>query len=97
MAQVPHVVDHPAQILRDAAADIQGDHPIDQQPAQEPPAPALNNANEDLNVNALLSRIKALEVKQKPSISDLKKNFVQYALRPLNDLINIKPWICLSN
>ena len=43
MAQVPHAVDHPAQILRDAAADIQGDHPIDQQPAQEPPAPALNN------------------------------------------------------
>ena len=45
MAQVPHAVDHPAQILRDAAADIQGDHPIDQQPAQEPPAPALNNVS----------------------------------------------------
>ena len=43
-----------------------------------------------MNVNALLSRIKALEEKQKPSISDLKKNIVQYALRPLNDFDKYK-------
>ena len=38
----------------------------------------------------MLSRIKALEEKQKPSISDLKKNIVQYALRPLNDFDKYK-------
>ena len=43
-----------------------------------------------MNANALLSRIKALEEKQKPSISDLKKNIVQYALRPLNDFDKYK-------
>ena len=43
-----------------------------------------------MDVNALLSRIKALEEKQKPSISDLKKNIVQYALRPLNDFDKYK-------
>ena len=42
MAQVPHAVNHPAQILRDAAADVQVDHHIDQQP---PPAPALNTVS----------------------------------------------------
>ena len=45
MAQVPHVVNQPAQILRDAAADVQVDHPIDQQPAEGPPAPALNTVS----------------------------------------------------
>ena len=44
-----------------------------------------------MNVNALLSQIKALEEKQKPSISDLKKNIVQYASRPLNDFDKYKP------
>ena len=45
MAQVPHAVYQPAQILRDAAADIQVDHPIDQQPTEGPPAPALNTVS----------------------------------------------------
>ena len=38
----------------------------------------------------MLSRIRALEEKQKPSISDLKKNIVQYALRLLNDFDKYK-------
>ena len=45
MAQVPHVVNQPAQILRDAAADVQVDHLIDQQPAEGPPAAALNTVS----------------------------------------------------
>ena len=45
MAQVPHAVNQPAQILRDAAADVQVDHPIDQQPAEGPLAPALNTVS----------------------------------------------------
>ena len=45
MAQVPHAVNQPAQILRDAAADVQVDHAIDQQPAEGPPAPALNTVS----------------------------------------------------
>ena len=48
MAQVPHAVYKPAQILRDAAADVQVDHPIDQQPAEGPPAQALCMFHEDI-------------------------------------------------
>ena len=36
MAQVPHVVDQLAHILQDAPADVQVDHPTDQQPAEGP-------------------------------------------------------------
>ena len=36
MAQVSHAVDQPAQILRDATADVQVDHPVDKQPAERP-------------------------------------------------------------
>ena len=52
---------------------------------------SCNNLHDkELDVNVLLSRIKALEEKQKPSISDIKKNIVQYALRPLNDFDKYK-------
>ena len=47
-------------------------------------------ANNHPDINALISRIKTLEDKQKPSISDSKKAIVQYSLRQLNDFDKYK-------
>ena len=44
----------------------------------------------NLDPQALLNRIKALEEKQKPLLSDLKKSVVQYALRQLHDFDKYK-------
>ena len=38
----------------------------------------------------LFERVEALEAKQKPSIADMKKSIVQYALRPSPDFDKYK-------